>query len=113
MRLRRVKAGDDLQVELLCERGWVNVGKCLAQLAQPALENAHQLATDIVVLLGVALDLRAAIADAARRIDPSTTPDSAVVLPFAPRSFRDFMLYGQHAIAAARGFVRTQMPAAF
>lgn len=113
MKLRRVKAGDDLQVELLSEHGWVNAGKCLTQLAQPAPEIAHQLTTDTVALLGAAQDLRVAIADAARRIDPSGTPEGDVVLPFAPRSFRDFMLYEQHAIAAARGFVRTQMPAAF
>ena len=32
------------------------------------------------------------------------------LLPFEPRSFRDFMLYEAHAVDAARGFVRRFMP---
>ena len=34
------------------------------------------------------------------------------MIPFEPASFRDFMLYEAHAIAAARGFVHQYMPAA-
>jgi len=34
-------------------------------------------------------------------------------LPFEPRSFRDFMLFEEHAIAAARGYARRFMPAAY
>ena len=113
MKLRRVKAGDDLHVELLVSQGWVQVAKCLAQLKQRRPEKAHTLATDIVALLGAPADVRAAIVDAARKIDPETTAPGAVVIPFEPRSFRDFMLYESHAIAAARGFVRKQMPGAF
>jgi 2-keto-4-pentenoate hydratase/2-oxohepta-3-ene-1,7-dioic acid hydratase in catechol pathway len=113
MRLRRVRAGDDLQVELHAAHGWIDVAKCLALLKQPGAERAHTLATDIVTLLGAPTDLRAAISDVARRIDPITTAEADVVIPFEPRSFRDFMLYEDHAIAAARGFVRTQMPAAY
>ena len=36
--------------------------------------------------------------------------DPAPLLPFAPRSFRDFMLYERHAIAAARGIARRFLP---
>lgn len=32
------------------------------------------------------------------------------VLPFQPRSYRDFMLYETHAINAARGFVKKYLP---
>jgi 2-keto-4-pentenoate hydratase/2-oxohepta-3-ene-1,7-dioic acid hydratase in catechol pathway len=38
-------------------------------------------------------------------------PDA--LLPFAPVSFRDFMLYEEHAIAAARGMVKRFMPGAW
>lgn len=34
-------------------------------------------------------------------------------LPFEPRSFRDFMLFEEHAISAARGYARRFMPTAF
>jgi 2-keto-4-pentenoate hydratase/2-oxohepta-3-ene-1,7-dioic acid hydratase in catechol pathway len=56
--------------------------------------------------------VRALIAAAAKDLDPETTPDADVVIPFAPRSFRDFMLYEAHAVAAARGFVNAFMPGA-
>ncbi len=46
---------------------------------------------------------------AAGKQDPDgTTP----VLPFTPLSFRDFMLYEEHAVAAARGIARRYLPAA-
>lgn len=38
--------------------------------------------------------------------------DGAAVLPFQPLSFRDFMLYEQHNIDAARGYVRRFLPLA-
>lgn len=36
--------------------------------------------------------------------------DPAPILPFKPLSFRDFMLYEQHVIAAAKGLVKRFMP---
>jgi len=113
MKLRRVRTGDDLHVELLAPRGWVDAAKCLAELEQLTPEAARMLATDIVALLGAPAQLRAAIMEAAQKIDPVATVQADIVIPFEPRSFRDFMLYEAHAVAAARGFVRTRMPGAF
>ena len=39
--------------------------------------------------------------------------EGPLILPFDPISFRDFMLYQQHAIDAARGFARRFMPGAY
>lgn len=113
MKLRRIKTGDDLHIELLAPQGWIEVAKCLGKLGQRAPADAQRLATDTVALLGAPAETRAAIREAAQGIDPQATPQASVVIPFEPRSFRDFMLYESHAVAAARGFVRTQMPAAF
>ena len=44
------------------------------------------------------------------QLAPDADDGRAVALPFAPASFRDFMLYERHAIDAARGFVRRFMP---
>ncbi len=44
---------------------------------------------------------------------PESLPERSLLLPFTPRSFRDFMLYEQHAIDAARGFARRFLPAAY
>jgi 2-keto-4-pentenoate hydratase/2-oxohepta-3-ene-1,7-dioic acid hydratase in catechol pathway len=113
MKLRRIKTGDDLHVELLASQGWVAIAKCLAKLGQPAPDRARVLATDLIAVLAAPADLRAAITETAAQIEPAPPTETRVALPFEPRSFRDFMLYESHAIAAARGFVRTQMPAAF
>lgn len=113
MKLRRIKRGDDLHVELLAPHGWVEAGKCLATLGQLAPDRARVLSTDVVALLAAPADLRAAIGETAAQVEPAPTAEARAVIPFEPRSFRDFMLYESHAIAAARGFVRTQMPAAF
>ncbi len=113
MKLRRVRSGDDLHVELLAPQGWVGVAKCLTHLEQRAPADARALAADLVGLLGAPAELRAAISEAAKEIDPRGTADGDTVVPFEPRSFRDFMLYESHAVAAARGFVRKEMPAAF
>jgi len=112
MRLRRVRAGGDLYLELAAPQGWVPVAKCLARLAQSPARDDRLLASDMLALLAAPADVRAGIAAAARDLTPEPTPDANVIIPFAPRSFRDFMLYEAHAIAAARGFVRTFMPGA-
>lgn len=39
--------------------------------------------------------------------------DTPASLPFAPSSFRDFMLYEAHAVGAARGYVKRFMPGAY
>jgi 2-keto-4-pentenoate hydratase/2-oxohepta-3-ene-1,7-dioic acid hydratase in catechol pathway len=46
-------------------------------------------------------------------VDLESTFHPEALLPFAPVSFRDFMLYEEHAIAAARGMVKRFMPRAW
>jgi len=112
MKLRRVRAGDDLYLELFAPQGWIAVTKCLARLAHSPSRDDRRLAGDLVALLAALAHLRAEITAAARNIEPDAAPEADVVIPFAPRSFRDFMLYETHAIDAARGFVRRFMPQA-
>ncbi|GAB2548846.1 fumarylacetoacetate hydrolase family protein [Nocardia heshunensis] len=40
-------------------------------------------------------------------------PDGATVLPVSPVSFREYMLYEQHAVDAARGMARRFLPAGY
>ncbi len=110
MKLRSVRTGSDLHLELLAPHGWVAVGKAITRL-EPALGDAGlRWGTDMVALLGAPADTREAIAVAARDIDPEPNHEENVVIPFTPRSFRDFMLFEAHAINAARGFVHRFMP---
>jgi 2-keto-4-pentenoate hydratase/2-oxohepta-3-ene-1,7-dioic acid hydratase in catechol pathway len=112
MKLRRAKKESGLHVELSAPQGWISVTKVLTRMGFPDGPAATRLSGDIVALLGAEPDLLQRLTSAAADLDPETTPDSAVVIPFEPRSFRDFMLYEAHAIAAARGFVNAFMPGA-
>lgn len=106
MRLRRVKTGGgEPRVELEAPQGWVPAAAAAAQI--PSFDQG--IADDVIGLLALAPERRERLAEAAREVAPAAggTP----LLPFAPRSFRDFMLYEAHAIDAARGFVRRFMPA--
>ncbi len=106
MKLRRVRKDTDLYLELSAPQGWVAVPKVLAGQDLPLL------GTDMMALLAAPAEVRARLAETAAGLAPETTQDSDVVIPFAPRSFRDFMLYEAHAIAAARGVVNAFMPGA-
>lgn len=111
MKLRRAKTGSKLHLEVLAPHGWVAVEKCVARLSQ-GMENKAQLSVDMIALLAAPSQVRKDILHVAPTIAPQETRDFDVVLPFEARSFRDFMLYEAHAVAAARGFVNTYMPAA-
>jgi 2-keto-4-pentenoate hydratase/2-oxohepta-3-ene-1,7-dioic acid hydratase in catechol pathway len=47
------------------------------------------------------------------RYDRLGLPDGATVLPICPASFRDFMVFEQHAVDAARGMARRFVPGGY
>ena len=106
MKLRRVETGGGAaRVELLAPQGWVP-----AAAAASMISSFNQgIAYDVVALLALPPEMRERLSQAARDVAPAGD-DAVAVLPFAPRSFRDFMLYERHAIDAARGFIRRFMP---
>lgn len=112
MKLRRVKDSLGLHVELQTQRGWVSLAKALAHTDLSESAPAHGWSTDLVTFLGATPEIRRRIVSAAAGLAPQQGPGSNVVIPFEARSFRDFMLYEAHAVAAARGFVHRFMPAA-
>lgn len=112
MQLRRARGKAGLHVELRTPQGWVSVGKALARMGISDSDEARAWAADLAALLDAPADVRRLIAAGADDLAPEETADSDIVIPFEPRSFRDFMLYEAHAVAAARGFVRNFMPAA-
>lgn len=114
MRLRRLSDGDRPVVQIGTGAGWVDAARALKALA-PALPDdaAARCSADAVALLGASAEVRARVAEAAAALPPDAEGGRSPTLPFAPRSFRDFMLYERHAIDAARGFVRLFMPRAW
>ena len=111
MQLRRITAQNSTQVQVLGKRGWVNVADALASGSHPP--NASSMegwATDLIALLDAPGRVRSVLESQVDSMDllPAWTGDG--ILPFEPRSFRDFMLYERHAIDAARGFVQRYHP---
>jgi 2-keto-4-pentenoate hydratase/2-oxohepta-3-ene-1,7-dioic acid hydratase in catechol pathway len=105
MKLRRVKAGGGAtRVELWAPQGWVPGAAVAAKI--PSFDQG--IAEDLIALLALPPEVRERLVEAAADVSPAA--DGTALLPFEPRSFRDFMLYEAHAVAAARGFVRRFMP---
>ena len=106
MKLRRTKADKaSTRVEVLAPQGWVAAGAAIAQI--PSLDQG--IADEVLALLALPPPDRERLLVAACNVAPAAG-DGVAVLPFAPRSFRDFMLYEAHAVDAARGFVRRYLP---
>ena len=123
MRLRRVRLRDDEGFSVAIRDGdrWVPVVPALARhRAQQGadLPSLAAVARDVVAFCGELEGLRSEVSRLLefareRKIDLERSFHPEALLPFAPLSFRDFMLYEEHAIAAARGLVRRFMPAAW
>lgn len=108
MKLRRIATKSGARLEVLAPHGWVLAASALER--RPALSGIN--ADDALALLTLPAGAQAELVAAARDVAPSGDDAGRPTLPFAPRSFRDFMLYEAHAIDAARGLVRRFMPAA-
>jgi 2-keto-4-pentenoate hydratase/2-oxohepta-3-ene-1,7-dioic acid hydratase in catechol pathway len=106
MKLRRVLDAGKPAVQVGTGDRWVDVARLLPKA------DAAPWAHDIIALLAAPPDVRAHLSVAAASV-AEAEGGRAMLLPFEPRSFRDFMLYERHAIDAARGFVRRFMPAAW
>ena len=123
MRLRRVQLRGDEGFSVAVRDGerWVPVVPALARLRDEldlGVPRLAAVARDVVAfcadLEGIRSDVNQLL-DFVREenVDLESTFHRKALLPFAPVSFRDFMLYEEHAIAAARGMVKRFMPAAW
>lgn len=113
MKLRRIRDDNRAIVQVAGGGGWVDLADVLARLAhRPSEAEAARWASDVAAVLGAPADLRAEIASTASTMPANARADGSVLIPFEPRSYRDFMLYERHAVDAARGFVRMFWPRA-
>src|SRR5262245_456374 len=112
MQLRRIWEGATPSVQLNVGQGWIDVREILTRLSMRLPEDKlANWSSNLVALLGAPAGLRADLGAAARELLPNPSRETgAVIIPFEPRSYRDFMLYERHAVDAARGFVRCFMP---
>lgn len=117
MRLRRVMNQHGIQVEAKADDYWV----ALADLeALDKIEHKYgaNLSTDLLAVLELGTngwsDLQEELSkNNTRPTEHSRSEDSKVIIPYEPKSFRDFMLYEEHVINSTRGYVKRFMPAAY
>lgn len=117
MRLRRVRltqtrfATHSVAVEH--QGRWVPLVPALEALGAQEYPTLDRVAQDVVAFLQAG---EAAQAEARRLLEALGDADFAAhfdptpLLPFAPRTFRDFMLYEQHVIDAGKGLVKRFLP---
>lgn len=118
MRLRRVRlrdtTGAETSVAVWDEGRWLPLVPALA--ASGAGGASDPVWRDVVAFCGEVERLRPDVERLlafvhAESLELESTFEPAPELPFTPVSFRDFMLYEEHAVAAARGWVRRFRPA--
>lgn len=111
MQLRRVMVDGSPRVEIGAGTGFVALPDVLARV-DGLPSDAAAWPHDMIPVLAAPRSIRARLVAVAGELATAERPvaPSQPVLPFAPRSFRDFMLYERHAIDAARGFARRFLP---
>ena len=105
MKLRRMLVNGQPQVQAWNDVHWVDIG-----VLHPAAGPSTALRDDLIALLRLKKAQRGNLRAAMRSAGPAS--DGEVMLPFEPRSYRDFMLYEQHVIQSSRGYAKRFMPGA-
>lgn len=114
MKLRRVMDGGRPIVQISVDDRWVDAARAVERLSPaPGAAEIAEWSRDAVALLAAPREVRSRLAEAVSGLASVPHSERPVTLPFAPASFRDFMLYERHAIDAARGFVRKFLPRAW
>ncbi|HEY58663.1 MAG TPA: fumarylacetoacetate hydrolase family protein [Anaerolineae bacterium] len=117
MRLRRARLNEPssavYSVVVEHEGRWVPLVPALETFGAQDYPTLDRTAQDVVAFLqaGEAAQEEARrLLDAIGATDFAGRFDPSPILPFTPRTFRDFMLYEQHVIHAAKGLVRRFLP---
>ncbi len=120
MRLRRARLRDGSGFTVLVQHDetWVPLVPVLAHLqraGKPTSPGLDAAARDVIAFLQGGETIQAEVREVLRwareqGLDLADTFDPTPILPFEPRSFRDFSLWERHMIDAARGIVQRFMP---
>ncbi|MEX3007315.1 fumarylacetoacetate hydrolase family protein [Hoeflea sp. TYP-13] len=114
MKLRRVRTNDGSGIEALHFKNWV----CLCDVARlndlaGDFSVEGDLARDMIAVLQLGKEGWAALETEIANVGDTAPEDKEVLLPFAPASFRDFMLYEDHVINATRGYLKKFVPGTY
>jgi 2-keto-4-pentenoate hydratase/2-oxohepta-3-ene-1,7-dioic acid hydratase in catechol pathway len=103
MKLRRMLVNGQPQVQAWNDVHWVDIG---ALPPPPGLN--PELGADLLAVLRLEQAQQELLRAAMQSARPAS--DGEAMLPFDPRSYRDFMLYEQHVIQSSRGYAKRFMP---
>jgi 2-keto-4-pentenoate hydratase/2-oxohepta-3-ene-1,7-dioic acid hydratase in catechol pathway len=106
MKLRRMLVNGQPQVQAWNDVHWVDIGALPPAAGGPSTALRDHLIAVLRLEQAQWENLRAMM----RSAGPAS--DGEVMLPFEPRSYRDFMLYEQHVIQSSRGYAKRFMPGA-
>lgn len=111
MKLRRCNSAAGIEVQALIDERWLG----LSGLKQKdSLANDHgvdgDIACDLLAVLQLGPEGWRALEESLRAAAPAPSASDQALVPLAPTSFRDFMLFEQHVIDASRGYVRRFIP---
>jgi hypothetical protein len=105
--LRRIRDGAKPLVSSELGQNWLDVHEILTRLSPPVPEDKiANWSSSLIALLGAPAGTSLGL----RRSYFLISARNTAIIPFDPRSYRDFMLYEWHAVDAARGFVRHFKP---
>lgn len=117
MRLKRIllKCDPSPSVAVWHRERWLSLRLVLGQAGHALTLEEELLATDMIALLRTGQAFREqleGLMDAWLMLDPGAEDlfHETPLLPFEPRSYRDFMLFEKHAVDAARGYAKRFIP---
>ncbi|MEO1041429.1 MAG: fumarylacetoacetate hydrolase family protein [Pseudomonadota bacterium] len=114
MKLRRILTDVGPKVQAKNRTGWVRLDRIddLSTIGGDLEEN-RDLHDDMLAVLSLGSKGWSVLAERIEQLEPDASDQGQTILPFVPTSFRDFMLFEEHVIAASRGYVQRFMPQLF
>ena len=109
MKLRRRRLGHDIVAEIRIGSAW----KRLSGVAQVNALIGAARTDDLLPFLALDAAGRENLLALGPQLPDADTQAGTALVPVVARSFRDFMLFEDHVINAARGMVRRLMPRVF
>lgn len=113
MKLRRVIRDETIKLQAQSKDRWIDLDRAPATASLLAAGKDHAPVTDMLAILQLDIQARATLQSELDQLDAIEGSPETAILPFAPASFRDFMLYEQHVIDASRGYAKRFMPGLF
>jgi 2-keto-4-pentenoate hydratase/2-oxohepta-3-ene-1,7-dioic acid hydratase in catechol pathway len=114
MKLRRVVIEQSVAIQAQHDGQWLNLERVEGFNQLISRTRVDNDVSDMMLdVLKLDPSQRSILQSKLAQLEPEATEPTATLLPFYPKSFRDFMLYEKHAIDASRGYARRFMPQAF